>query len=160
MSSPFELQLQDDSIARALACGTPTDKVCALFNITPAALAYKRTHSLADQITHYKERLQLATQLHERFVEALAPKALRNLEAVLDNPGHKQHAELSWKVVEKVLPNQQLMVGGNLGLAMSEETANALASGLKALLAHREAQPSHPQLVDDPHMIDLPPERQ
>lgn len=150
--SPYEIGLRDDAIARGLACGAPRERLCSLYDLTPAELRNIEVRR-AGLVQQYREKLQLAQQLHEQFVHSLAPQALGNVETILRDPSHKQHAELSWKVVEKALPAQHLTVGGNVGLAMSEETAAQLADVLKALVAHKAEQPDAPSIEHDPRLI-------
>lgn len=145
--------LKDDAIVRAVAGGAPNDKICRAYDLTPAALASLKVRR-ADDIQAVKDKIQLSMQLAEQYMDQLAPKALRNVEMILDNTVHKQHGELSWKVLERALPSQQLTLSGGVGLAMSEETAKALANAFAAAVASR-GNTDLPDVENDKHMIDV-----
>lgn len=148
----YEIAIQTDAIVRAIASGAKREHILAAYDLTPSALeAIKRDNAAG--IEQARQRLQLATQLNEQFLRELAPQAARNIETLLKDPGHKQHYEISWKVLEAALPKTTTLEG-NLGLAMSEETAVALAEALGKLADNRSTQPRTLSISEDPNLLD------
>lgn len=148
----YEIQLQTDSIVRAIAGGAKRADVCTAFDLTPSALAAIESEQ-AGAIEQTRQRLQLATRLNEQFLTQLAPQAARNIEHLLNDPNHKEHYPISWKVLEHALP-KTLSLDGNVGLAMSESTAVALTEAFTKLMDNRAEQPKVISVTQDPNLLD------
>ena len=138
MPTPFELQARDEALARAFASGATDTQVGAAYDLTPEAVrSLKR--DLADRITHYRERMQLASQIQLRYAESMCPKAMGNLERVLDDPGHRDNVRVSLEVFKLGLPTRASIDAGGDGLqlTMSDTTANRLADILGKAMVQR-----------------------
>lgn len=156
MASPYELTLRNEGIARAFAGGAQKEQLCRAHDLTPAALnAILNDPGTQDRIDHWRSRLQVAAQLNAQFIEAIAPKALRNVEAILDDSNHRDWAKVSLEVAKMALPAAQQQAG-ELGLRLeaSPETMERLANALHSAIGSRAAQPAPVSIDHDPRLVD------
>jgi hypothetical protein len=153
-TSTYQLTLRDEAIARAIASGFDRDKVCAYYELTPVGLndVLRRIGPLVNQ---YRERLQLAAQMNQVFIEQLAPKGLENTESILNDPTHKEWAFTSRWVIEQAR-GSKLDINGGLSLEVSPQALSSIADALVALANHKATLDPVVSLDHDPHLIKGP----
>ena len=153
----YTMTLRDEAIARAIAVGYDRDKLLAYYELTPAGLnaILPRITGLVDR---YRERLQLATQMNQTFIEVLAPKALNNIEQLMNDSTHKEWGMTNRWVVEQAR-GSKLAVEGGLSLAVTPQAISAIGEALTRLADAKAAFTIPVINIDsDPHLI--PPEQQ
>lgn len=157
---PYEQQLRQDAIARAVASGANRARIMVAYDLTPAAFdALNRSDDFIDLVARYRERQALATQINAQFIESIVPKALRNVEQILDDPSdRKTWAATSMEVVKLGLPKS--LDGATIGLKVeaSAEAVAQLGEVFSRILSIREAMPQAAPLEVDDHL--LPPGHQ
>lgn len=155
-TSTYQISLRDEAIARAIAAGYDRDKLMAYYEMTPAGLAavLPRIEGL---VHRYRERLQLAAQMNELFVTQLAPKALDNIEQLLNDPTHKEWGMTNRWVIEQARGTKHTHEGG-FSLEVSPAAIGLIGEALRQL-ADTKANATFRSLDDDPNLIAAPPAR-
>lgn len=148
----YQLTLRDEAIARAVASGFDRDKLMAYYELTPAGLATVLPR-IAGLVTAYRERFQIASQMNQLFVEQLAPKALDNIELLMDQRDHKEWGLTNRWVIEQAR-GSKLAVEGGLSLNVSPEAIGLIGNALKQLADTKAAIAPLIDIDNDPHFVD------
>lgn len=155
---PSPLTADDTALARAIAGGIKPDRLAAAHGIEPARLRRKMADAAFNaEVERARDRLRVALESHRVVVESLAPKAIANLEAVLDNPKHRKNVEVSQYILDRTLPQQQASDRGTSGVRIeaSEEAVAEIGAALRMLAQSRPGETFRiPRLEDDPNLVD------
>ena len=154
-TSTYETTLRDEAIARAIASGFDRDKLMAYYELTPAGLRAVMAR-IEPLVARYRERFQTASQMKQVFLEQLAPKGLENVEAILNDPTHKEHAYTSRWVVEQA-SEAKLNLNGGFSLEVSPQALDTIKCALETLAAAKSTlAATRVPLEQDPHLISGP----
>jgi hypothetical protein len=141
---------QDAAIARALASGSNPERVREAFGVDLDSLSRPELQALVDDT---KAKLQFAQQQMHVHMQTLVPKALANVERMLDDDRHREHGSTSRWVLESVRPAGDSTVTG-MRLDASPEAVKQIAETLRDLAKNRSRQPETVSLDHDPNLVD------
>lgn len=157
-AAPQSLEiLREDAIANAVATGETDDNICAVFDITPAALArLKEKPGFQAIVAQTTDRVRQWAAMRERMAMSLDPQAFRVVEEVLLGLPSKERTQVAMEWL-KMRMGTRAKVDGTITNNVNVITGDAVAQLTQALAGVREAQQrgATQTVVDldaDPHL--------